>query len=116
MAKQYSGVQTSDGITAAGVYNCDGCAEYSFFNAGNVNVTIDANTVLQPRETWVGPSMHPELGYYNKYKIDFDIANPPTIKTPVGGVEPPGTTVAPGVTPPIDKRVVFYRTFITKNY
>ena len=116
MLKKYSGVQTSDGITVAGVYACDGCAEYSFFNAGNVNVTMDGITVIKPRETWKGPSMHPDLGYYNKYKIEFDIATAPTIKTPVGGVQPPSIVVAPGVTPPIDKRVVFYRTFITQNY
>lgn len=112
MAKQYSGQVSIEGITAAGVYNCDGCAEYSFFNAGNVNVTIDGILVLKPRETWRGPSMHPEVGYQSKHKIDFDIANAPTIKTPVGGVEPPSTIVAQGVRPPVDKRVLFFKTFI----
>jgi hypothetical protein len=113
MAKQYEGYVSIEGIVSSDIYNCDGCAEYSFFNAGNVNVTIDGILVIKPRETWRGPSMHPELGYYSKHKIEFDEANAPSIKTPIGGVMPPAQVVNPGdPAPAIDRRLLFFKTFI----
>ncbi len=113
MSKKYEGYVSIEGIVDSSIYNCDGCAEYSFFNAGNVNVTIDGVLVLKPRESWDGPGMHPELGYYSKHKIEFDEANAPTIKTPIGGVLPPNQVVNPGDPPPEkDKRVLFFKTFI----
>lgn len=111
--KKYSGHIGIEGIEIAGVYNCDGCAEYSIFNAGNTNVTIDGILVIRPRETWRGPSMHPEVAYWGKHKIEFDLANAPAIKTPIGGVLPPSSVVNPGdPAPALDKRVIFFKTFI----
>ncbi len=107
MKKKYQGVVSAVTINESTTWNADGCSSYSIHNAGNVNVTIDGVRVLKPRETWQGPEMHPEVGYYHNHKIEFDEANAPTIKTPVGGVQPPSTVINPGdPAPPIDRRVI----------
>lgn len=113
MSKKYEAYTSIETMVTAADFNADGCSEYSLFNAGNVNVTIDGILVLEPRETWRGPSFNPEVGYYSKHKIEFDEANAPVIKTPVGGTLPPSYTVAPGDPAPAkDKRLTTFKTFI----
>jgi hypothetical protein len=108
--KKYKAVVSSKTINANDTWNSDGCSGYSIHNAGNVNVTIDGIRILKPRETWEGPNFHPEVGYHNKHKIDFDRLNAPTFKTPQGGTEPPTTVIAPGdPAPDRDNRVIIDR-------
>ena len=111
MKKRYQALMAHSAINENETWNADGCCAYSIFNAGNVNVTIDGITVIKPRETFQGPQMvHPEVGFYNKHKIEFDQANAPTFKTPIGGVEPPSVVINPGdPAPGVDKRVIIFR-------
>jgi hypothetical protein len=112
MAK-HTAIETNETIYEATTFNCGGCAEYSFFNAGNCNVTIDGTIVIKPRETWKGPSMHPEVAYNSKHRIEFDLTTVPTIKTPVPGQNPPSIIINPGdPSPPIDPRCVAMKSFI----
>lgn len=113
MGKKYQGIASIDTIQEPGPWNAGGCAQYSFFNAGNVNATIDGVLVLEPRQTWKGPEMHPEVDYYSTHRVEFDEANAPTIKTAVGGVEPPSKIINPGDPPPKkDKRVLVFKSII----
>ena len=102
-----------EAMVKSDVYNCDGCAQYSFFNAGNVNVSIDGIMVLKPREAWEGPDMHPDVAYFSKHRIDFDEANAPTELTPVGGQLPPPFVLGPAdPPPPIDRRMIIQKTYV----
>ena len=105
--------ESNEVMIEAGTFNCAGCAEYSFFNAGNTNITIDGTIVIKPRETWKGPSMHPDVAYVGKHRIDFDTLTVPIIKTPVPGPNPPSIVIAPGdPAPPFDNRCVTMKTMI----
>jgi len=110
--KKFKGRMTIESMVKADTYSCDGCAQYTFFNAGNVNVTIDGIMVLAPRESFDGPGMHPDVEYFSQHKIEFDLANAPIIKTAVGGSFPPSTTVLPGDPVPVDPRMLIIKTYV----
>lgn len=103
---KYKGIVTQEVLQESGVWEAKGCNQYSFRNVGNVNVSIDIINVLTPGETFEGPQMHPEVEYFNIHKIDFDMANAPTFRMPVGGQYPPSTVVAPGDVIVRDTRLV----------
>lgn len=110
---KYKGMVTQEVLQESGVWQANGCNQYSFRNVGNVNVSIDNVNVLQPGETWEGPQLHPELEYFNIHKIDFDLANAPTFRMPVGGQNPPSTVVNPGDVIVRDTRLVVIKTKIS---
>jgi hypothetical protein len=111
MPVEYRAVTATKTFEENALWNTDGAHQYSIFNAGNTNVTIDAITVIKPRETWEGPkASHPKMGFFNKHTIEFDRANAPIIKTPVGGSNPPSTVVNPGDPVPVDNRVIIFFT------
>ncbi|MFZ4056961.1 MAG: hypothetical protein ACOYKE_02430 [Ferruginibacter sp.] len=107
---KYKAIVSFDLIQETANWTARGCAQYSFFNAGNVNVTIDGAIVLKPRETFKGPDMHPDVGYDSKHKIEFDAVNAAVASTPVGGVKPPVNVVVPN--PDRDPRLIIIKSNI----
>jgi len=109
---KYKGIATQEVLQESGVWQADGCHQYTFRNVGNVNVSIDLINVLQPGETWEGPQMHPEVEYFNIHRIDFDMTTSPSFRMPVGGQNPTSTVVNPGDVVLRDTRLVVSKTKI----
>lgn len=102
-------------IEQPGSVTVDGCNNFSFYNAGNVNVTINDVLVLIPGASWPNLEINPDMEIDDKFKIMFNVGTDitaPTFEAPV-----PGFNVADGSgTNPggiFDTRLVLIKSHVT---
>jgi hypothetical protein len=96
-------------------WNANGCATFSIRNAGNTNVTLMGQLVLEPGMELSGPAEHPEIQDFTQIKILFDVRNDPTSIAVAPGAEPINPQYNPGDPPPLkDNRVIIMRSILTK--
>jgi hypothetical protein len=103
-------------ITKSSRWTADGCASWSIFNHGNVNVTINGVQVLRPGQGLTGPDEHPEIRDYSDIDFQFDKRNSPKVVQPDTGTDPTPKSYDPTIDPLPSKdfRVVLMKTYISK--
>lgn len=105
-------VNTIEAVVKEGQWQANGCSSYTFYNAGNVNVTIDNLLVLPPLTSWEGPLEVPGIDDMSVHDVKFDLTTVPTVITPQAGAAPASTVVVPGVPPARDTRLLIFKSTV----
>jgi hypothetical protein len=113
----YTRQTTVEVIDKSRTWNAHNCHGYMIVNHGNVNVTLNNAFVLRPGQWFASPPENPDVFDTSDLDIQFDERNDPTYLAPTTGTHPDRVGGAPNVgdpTPERDKRVVIFKSYLSK--
>ncbi len=103
-------------ITDTGTVKVTGCNNFSFYNAGNVNATINRLLILQPKESWPNLQNDISIEIEQEFSVEFNVGAdipPPTFEAPKAGFNASvGSDTNPlGI---FDTRVILIKTHLSE--